>query len=174
MTMEVDREVNIPPGAQTAAAMVVALVTYTLVHYAVVSVVMIGADVFPDAVALLLWGTRPNVVRVAAALLGAAAGVWSARLVCDLTLGAYQQRPVFWMFAGVLGAMTLGKIWTPSVAQQLAVAAQYAAAMATAYLLYWRNEAAAPASPALLPDAEKLAARRPDEGAFGPQAEQDQ
>lgn len=173
MTMEMDGEVKIPLGAETAAAMVVALVTYTLVHYAVVSVVMIGADTFPDAVALLLWGVRPNVVRVMAALLGAAAGICSARLICDLTLDAYQQRPVFWTFAGVLGAMTLGKIWTPSVAQQLAVAAQYAAALATAYLLFWRNAAAVPAHPPLLPDAEKVAAKRPDEGAFDPSVGQD-
>ncbi len=140
MTMQADGEVKVPPAVQTAAAMVLALVTYTMVYYAVVSIVTVAADVFPDIVAFLLLGVRPNVVLVIAAILGAVAGMGSARLVCDLAFETFGERAVFWMFAAVLGLMTLGKISTPLAAQQMVVLAQYLVAMAVAYFLFWRQE----------------------------------
>lgn len=139
MTMEAGGDIKIPQGVQTAAAMVVALGTYTLVYYVAVSLVLIAEDAFPDLFALVLMGVRPNVVQMVAAVFGAVSSMWIAKAVCDLTLTPYQQRPVFWMFAGVLGAMTLGKFWVPSTGQQMAVATQFVTAVGMAYALFWRE-----------------------------------
>lgn len=140
MTMQADGELKVPPAVQTAAAMVLALVTYTMVFYVAVSLVLIAEDAFPNLFSLMFMGTRPNAVQMTAALFGAAVSMGAARLVCDLTLAPYRMRPVFWMFAGVLGAMTLGKIWAPS-GLQTTVIAQYLAAMAVAWILLWREGA---------------------------------
>lgn len=139
MTMQADGEVKVPPAVQTAAAMVLALVTYTMVYYVAISLVLIAEDAFPNLFSLMFMGTRPNAVQMTAALFGAAVSIGAARLVCDLTLASYRTWPVFWMFAGVLGAMTLGKIWAPSGGLQMAVIAQYLAAMAVAYFLFWQE-----------------------------------
>lgn len=139
MTMEAGGDIKIPQGMQTAAAMVVALGTYTLVYYVAVSLVLIAEDAFPDLFALVLMGVRPNVVQMIAAVFGAVSSMWIAKAVCDLTLTPYQQRPVFWMFTGVLGAMTLGKFWAPSMGQQMAVATQFVTAVGMAYALFWRE-----------------------------------
>lgn len=125
---------------QTAAAMVVAMVVYTMVYYVAVSLVLIAEDNFPGLFSTLLMGTRPNVLLALAAVFGAAASMPVARLACDLTLRPYGRRYVFWMFAGVLGAMALGKVWSPATGQQMAVVAQFATAVAMAWLLFWREE----------------------------------
>ena len=139
MTMEADGDIKIPQRVQTAAAMVVALGTYTLAYYVVVSLVLIAEDAFPDLFAFMLMGTRPNVVQMVAAIVGAVSSMWIAKAVCDLTLTPYRQRPVFWMFAGVLGAMILGKICALSTGQQMAVVAQFVTAVGMAYALFWRE-----------------------------------
>ncbi len=152
MTMEADGDLNIPQGVQTAAAMVVALATYTMVYYVAVSLVLIAEDSFPGLFAFALMGTRPNVVLMIAAVFGAVASMLSAKTLCDLTLSPYRTRPLFLMFAGVLGAMTLGKIWAPSTGLQMTVVAQYLAAMATAWVLFWREGAVDAENPSLPPE----------------------
>jgi len=120
--------------------MVVAIVVYTMVYYVAVSLVLIAEDNFPTLFSALLMGTRPNVLLSLAAVFGAAVSMPAARLACDLTLAPYRRRSVFWMFAGVLGAMALGKVWSPATGQQMAVVVQFVTAVAVAWLLFWREE----------------------------------
>lgn len=125
-------------GPQTMGAMVVALVVYVFASFFAIASLSLAADAFSFAIDFLLGGFRPNVIQLAAAMIGAAAGVWAARLACNLAFDAYLPRPVFWMFAVVLAMMALSRISLPFTMTQAILGAQYATALAAALHFFWR------------------------------------
>lgn len=124
---------------ETLGAMVVALVVYVFVSIFVVLALTLTADAFAFVVDWLLWGDRPNVVQLVAVVLGSVAGIWAARLVCDLAFSAYQPRFVFWMFVVVLTMTTINKMSMTFITAQIILGGQYLMALVAAYYYFWRE-----------------------------------
>ncbi|WP_156381197.1 hypothetical protein [Aminobacter sp. DSM 101952] len=129
-------------GPQTIGAMVIALVVYVFASFLAIAVLALAAETFAFAIDWLLGGSRPNVIQLAGSVLGAVAGIWAARLACDLTFNAYRPRSVFWMFAVVLTMTTLSRFSLPFTTTQAILGTQYAAALAAALHYFWRDRVA--------------------------------
>lgn len=126
-------------GPRTLGAMVVALVVYVFASLLVFMAATVAIGMLDFIADWLFSGSRPNVVRLVAAVIAAVAGVWAARLVCDLAFSAYRARAVFWMLAVVLTMTTLGKASPVLTTAQLILGAQYLAALCAAYYYFWRE-----------------------------------
>ncbi|AWC22014.1 hypothetical protein WHT83_01525 [Aminobacter sp. P9b] len=128
-------------GPQTMGAMVVALVVYVFGSFLAVAVLAVAADAFAFAIDWLLGGVRPNVIQLVGSVLGAVAGIWAARLACDLTFDAYRPRAVFWMFVVVLTMTTVSRFSLPFTTTQAILGAQYVIALTAALHYFWRERA---------------------------------
>lgn len=129
-------------GPQTLGAMVVALVVYVFVSFFAITVVTGAIGLLDYAAEWVFPGSHPNLVQLVGAVIAAVAGVWAARLVCDLVFSAYLARAVFWMLLVVLTMTTLGKASLNLTATQVILAAQYLAALGAAYHYFWRGRSA--------------------------------
>lgn len=130
---------KVSSGPQTLGAVVVALVVYVFVSVFAIMVVTVSIGMFGFITEWLFSGSRPNLVQFVAAIISAVAGVWAARLVCDLVFSAYRARAVFWMFAVVLTMAMLGKASLTLTTAQLILGAQFLAALGAAYFYFWRE-----------------------------------
>ncbi|PWK60739.1 hypothetical protein [Aminobacter sp. AP02] len=126
-------------GPKTLGAMIVALVVYVFVSIFVALAVTVAADVFAVVVDLLLLGDRPNLVQLIAVVLGAVAGIWAARLVCDLAFPAYQPRSVFWMFVAVVTMITINKMSGTFRTAEIILGGQYLMTLVAAYYYFWHE-----------------------------------
>lgn len=134
---------------ETLGAMVVAQVVYVFVSIFVVLALTITADAFAFVIEWLLWGNRPNVVQLVAVVLGSVAGIWAARLVCDLAFSAYQPRFVFWMFVVVLTMTTINKM-SMTFTAQIILGGQYLVTLVAAYYCFWRERSPIAVTPGLV------------------------
>lgn len=133
---------KVPFGPTTAAAIVLSLMICTLVAYFVIAALTIAVGWLP-MLGDLIAGTfrQSRYVQIFAAMIGAAAGgfagVWAARVVCDLAFAAYMPRAVFYALA-VLAAAGLAKLLQAgSLAESAVVLAQLVATVVAAYILFW-------------------------------------
>lgn len=125
-------------GSKTIAAMILALVVYTLVVYFVVVAVTVSAGALLAAVDWSAAIARPSIIQLIAVVPGAVAGMWAARLACDMALDAYLPRAVFYMFAVVLVATAIAKMaHTHLHAQSIIMLAQLFASAIAGYAFFW-------------------------------------
>jgi hypothetical protein len=120
------------PVWKTAAAIIVALVVWSVVS------VLVGALIF--IIERILTETRPGIIGFSAAIIAGAAGVDAARKVCDKWPASYFRKALFVAFVVFAVLATLAELFLlPLHWGQITVAAQLIAMVVTAYVEFWQR-----------------------------------